>query len=226
MKNLHRIKDSKREDSKPRHRGSLPVLPFHLSIHWGSPSRSVKSKGKSNWQESILKRTPLQGRISQIVGNELNSANEQQGLGVAVLVLVLIISPVIIFLVRSATITIQVRGNTVLDSLSKVFSLNLARKAYELNMEKRRGDKLLFQVILLPPLKLTISSQMLPPTVAQALQLKKAVTAETFESVTVRHSARVLFKECSHCCTLLKTKSNVNKFLLLKQNARFISPTL
>ena len=51
----------------------------------------------------------LQGRISQIVGNELNSANEQQGLGVAVLVLVLIISPVIIFLVRSATITIQVK---------------------------------------------------------------------------------------------------------------------
>ena len=51
----------------------------------------------------------MQGRISQIVGNELNSANEQQGLGVAVLVLVLIISPVIIFLVRSATITIQVR---------------------------------------------------------------------------------------------------------------------
>ena len=42
------------------------------------------------------------------MGNELNSANEQQGLGVAVLVLVLIISPVIIFLVRSATITIQV----------------------------------------------------------------------------------------------------------------------
>ena len=43
------------------------------------------------------------------MGNELNSANEQQGLGVAVLVLVLIISPVIIFLVRSATITIQVK---------------------------------------------------------------------------------------------------------------------
>ena len=25
--------------------------------------------------------------------------------------------------------------------------MNLARKAYELNMEKRRGDKLLFQVL-------------------------------------------------------------------------------
>ena len=91
----------------------------------------------------------MQGRISQIVGNELNSANEQQGLGVAVLVLVLIISPVIIFLVRSATITIQVSGIRVLfdHALPQVFSLNLARKAYELNMEKRRGDKLLFQVL-------------------------------------------------------------------------------
>ena len=34
-------------------------------------------------------------------------------------------------------------------SISQVFSLNLARKAYELNMEKRRGDKLLFQVRIL-----------------------------------------------------------------------------
>ena len=87
------------------------------------------------------------------MGNELNSANEQQGLGVAVLVLVLIISPVIIFLVRSATITIQVkRGHHDLfetASIPQVFSLNLARKAYELNMEKRRGDKLLFQVRIL-----------------------------------------------------------------------------
>ena len=70
-------------------------------------------------------------------------------------------------------------------SIPQVFSLNLARKAYELNMEKRRGDKLLFQVriLLFTP---SILPQMLPPTVAQALQLKKAVTAETYESVTVR----------------------------------------
>ena len=70
-------------------------------------------------------------------------------------------------------------------SIPQVFSLNLARKAYELNMEKRRGDKLLFQVRILLFTK-SILPQMLPPTVAQALQLKKAVTAETYESVTVR----------------------------------------
>ena len=200
MKNLHRIKDSKREDSKPRHRGSLPVLPFHISIHWGSPSRSVKSKGKSNWQKSILKRTSLQGRISQIVGNELNSANEQQGLGVAVLVLVLIISPVIIFLVRSATITIQVRGNTRLFWIPCPRSSPWTWPGRRTSWIWRRGEEINFSFrrFFLPPLKLTISSQMLPPTVAQALQLKKAVTAETFESVTVRHSfvLSALFSTC------------------------------
>ena len=212
MKNLHKIKDSKREDSKPRHRGSLPVLPFHLSIHWGSPSRSVKSKGKSDWQKSILKRTSLQGRISQIVGNELNSANEQQGLGVAVLVLVLIISPVIIFLVRSATITIQVRGNTFLDSLSKVFSLNLARKAYELNMEKRRGDKLLFQAIFSAASKANnifsdASTHCGPGTPAKEGCHSWDVWISHCKTFLCLYSARVLFKECSHCCTLLKTKN-------------------
>ena len=77
-------------------------------------------------------------------------------------------------------------------SISQVFSLNLARKAYELNMEKRRGDKLLFQVRIFLFTQ-SILPQMLPPTVAQALQLKKAVTAETYESVTVKRLKCVFF---------------------------------
>ena len=89
-------------------------------------------KISSSIPRSILKS--LRERISIIVGNEIGSANEQQGLGYAVLILVLIISPCIIFLVRNATLTIQ------------VFSLNLAKKAHELKVEKRKADKLLFQV--------------------------------------------------------------------------------
>ena len=80
---------------------------------------------------SILKS--LRRKIGKIVRSEIGSANEQQGLGYAVLILVLIISPCIIFLVRNATLTIQ------------VFSLNLAKKAHELKVEKRKADKLLFQ---------------------------------------------------------------------------------
>ena len=104
----------------------------------------------------------LRKKISVIVGNEISSANEQQGLGYAVLILVIIISPCIIFLVRNATLTIQ------------IFSLSLAKKAQELKVEKKKADKLLFQ--------------MLPPTVAISLQQRKHVTAETFESVTVYFS--------------------------------------
>ena len=100
--------------------------------------------------------------FSDIVTSELRYADRHQALGIAVLVLVLIISPIIILLVRNATLTIQ------------IFSLSLAKKAHELNNEKRKADMLLLQ--------------MLPPTVARSLQQKKPVTAETFESVTVYFS--------------------------------------
>ena len=61
--------------------------------------------------------------------------------------------------IRNATLTIQ------------VFSYNLAKKAHELKVEKKKADKLLFQ--------------MLPPTVALSLQQKKKVNAESYESVTI-----------------------------------------
>ena len=76
----------------------------------------------------------LRLRIKAIVADELKAANQQQAFGIAVLILVLIISPVIIFLVRNATVTIQ------------IFSLSLSKKAHELKMEKRKADILLFQV--------------------------------------------------------------------------------
>ena len=95
------------------------------------------------------------------------------------------------FLVRNATVTIQ------------VFALNLAKKAHELKVEKKKADKLLFQ--------------MLPPTVAISLQQRKHVTAETFESVTVyfsdiadflslgpvSHHHSLLYLDCRRCCIFL-----------------------
>ena len=120
----------------------------------------MSENSSSPTNRSILSN--VRKKISGIVGSEVNSANEQQGLGYALLILVIIISPCIIFLVRNATLTIQ------------IFSLNLAKKAHELKVEKKKADKLLFQ--------------MLPPTVAISLQQRKHVTAETFESVTVYFS--------------------------------------
>ena len=71
----------------------------------------------------------------EIVKTELSAANQQQAFGIAVLLLVLVISPVIIFLVRNATVTIQ------------VFSVSLSRKVYELKMEKRKADALTYQML-------------------------------------------------------------------------------
>ena len=75
------------------------------------------------------------------------------------------------FLVRNATVTIQ------------VFALNLAKKAHELKVEKKKADKLLIQ--------------MLPPTVAMSLQQKKKVNAESFGSVTI------YFRDIPFICLLL-----------------------
>ena len=62
-------------------------------------------------------------------------------------------------------------------------------------MEKRRGDKLLFQAEFILWNDVQSFLQMLPPTVAQALQQKKQVTAETYESVTVYFSDIVEFSQ-------------------------------
>jgi len=68
----------------------------------------------------------LRLQIKDIVDGEMKAANQHMAFGVTSLVLVLIISPVIIFLVRSATATIQ------------IFSLSLTKKALELKNEKKK----------------------------------------------------------------------------------------
>ena len=94
--------------------------------------------------------------IKGVVVEELAAANRQQALGVAVLILVLIISPVIIFLVRNATATIQ------------IFSLSLSKKAVELKMERNKAEALLFQVRLTKLLWLFHSKSILCLDAAEA----------------------------------------------------------
>ena len=65
--------------------------------------------------------------------NELYAANQQQAFGIAVLLLVLVISPVIIFLVRNATVTIQVRQHK---NLSIIYPLSITRCSQYLYQEK------------------------------------------------------------------------------------------
>lgn len=89
------------------------------------------------------------------MGLNLREASNQEAVGIAILVLVLIVSPVIIILVRNAVATIQ------------LYAAHLAVKARELKREKRKSDMLLFQ--------------MLPPSVAQQLKQTQQVR-ETNES--------------------------------------------
>ena len=51
--------------------------------------------------------------LRETVKSELKAANQQQALGIAILLLVLIISPIIIFLVRNATATIHIFSLTL-----------------------------------------------------------------------------------------------------------------
>lgn len=93
---------------------------------------------------------------------DLKEASNKEGIGISILGLVLIISPVIIILVRNAVATIQ------------IYSTNLAEKAKELKREKMKSDTLLFQ--------------MLPPSVAQQLKQTRQVrcrgTASSSSSIS------------------------------------------
>ncbi|XP_071745001.1 uncharacterized protein [Lepeophtheirus salmonis] len=68
----------------------------------------------------------LRLRIEAIVVEELKAANRQQAFGIMILISVLIISPIIIFLVRNATVTI------------KRFSTTISYKADEIKFERKK----------------------------------------------------------------------------------------
>ena len=66
----------------------------------------------------------------ETVKSELKAANQQQALGIAILLLVLIISPIIIFLVRNATATIHIFSLTL--STKEQVSVSRAWSDYEM----------------------------------------------------------------------------------------------
>ena len=95
----------------------------------------------------------------------MNAANQHMAFGVTSLVLVLMISPIIIFLVRQSTTiyceiyfaTIKLKYNATTTSsfiqvrsataTIQIFSLSLSKKALELKNEKRKADSLLFETL-------------------------------------------------------------------------------
>ncbi|KAJ1527816.1 hypothetical protein ONE63_007762 [Megalurothrips usitatus] len=131
----------------------------------------------------------LRKKIRAYVERSLHEANSQEAVGIAILVLVLIVSPVIIVLVRNAVATIQ------------MYAAHLAVKARELKREKRMSDSLLFQ--------------MLPPSVAQQLKQTQQVPAEFYEAVTVYFSDIVGFTEIAAISTPLQVVTFLNSIYRL-----------
>ncbi|XP_069948438.1 uncharacterized protein [Cherax quadricarinatus] len=105
--------------------------------------------------------------IKMYMKKETRGADTQVTISIIVLVVVVVISPTIIFLVRHATYTIQ------------VFAATLTAKGTELRREKRRCDRLIYQ--------------MLPQPVALQLKKKQSVPAESYKEVSVYFSDIVGF---------------------------------
>ncbi|XP_015606868.1 receptor-type guanylate cyclase daf-11 isoform X2 [Cephus cinctus] len=131
----------------------------------------------------------LRHMIREYVNSTLQDASNKEVAGIAIVVLVLVISPIIIVLVRNAVATIQ------------MYAANLAQKARELKREKRKSDTLLFQ--------------MLPTSVAQQLKQTQQVPAEYYEAVTVYFSDIVGFTEIAAENTPLEVVTFLNSIYKL-----------
>ncbi|KAF6209106.1 hypothetical protein GE061_014849 [Apolygus lucorum] len=154
------------------------------------PSNETQAKRyfdlMSTYLEELRKlQKTVRRRIREYVNEDLADASRQEAVGVTILVIVLLVSPIIIILVKNAVATIQ------------IYAAHLTLKASELKQEKLRSDSLLYQ--------------MLPLSVAQRLKHTQHVPAEYYENVTIYFSDIVGFTEIAASSTPLEVVRFLNR---------------
>lgn len=119
----------------------------------------------------------LRGTMKDLIRGEIGSVDREYAVGITVLTVLFLISPLIVILIRNAVNALQ------------IFSTSLRSKARQLRREKKRSETLVYQ--------------MLPKSVANLLKSKKT-TSEMFESATVCFTEIDGFKAIARTCAPLE----------------------
>ena len=119
----------------------------------------------------------LRSQSQSIIASEISKVNQEYAVGIFILVILFIISPMMIILVRNAVNAVQ------------LFSVSVRVKAKALKKEKRKAEGLV--------------TQMLPKSVAENLKQNKS-TSEMFDSATICFTEIDGFKAIARCCSPLQ----------------------